>query len=138
MLFRYPKPGTPNPLVSVHTFSLASYRGNQDVEQSKHTLSWPNQLVKEDQIISDMFWVHDDALMLVEVDRSSKKGSVVLFTDDSDDGLPVRKLGADGEQGDEGWIDPVSRSDDLGLSLISCDAGTQRQILDRLELGRVS
>jgi len=53
-------------------------------------------------------WVADDALIVKEVDRAARIGSVVLFTNSESVGKVVRKLGKDGEEGDDGWIDHVS------------------------------
>jgi dipeptidyl aminopeptidase len=52
-------------------------------------------------------WVADDALIVKEVDRAARIGSVVLFTNSESVGKVVRKLGKDGEEGDDGWIDHV-------------------------------
>lgn len=50
----------------------------------------------------------DHALLVKEVDRAARTGSVVLFTNNQSEGKVVRKLGKDGEEGDDGWIDHVS------------------------------
>ena len=105
VLSRYPKPGTPNPLVSVHTFSLTSYLDSHLVDPSKQWLSWPDQLMEGDQIISEVAWVGPNTLLVKEVDRASKVGNVVLFQNGTSRGRVVRKLGKEGEQGDDGWID---------------------------------
>jgi hypothetical protein len=55
-------------------------------------------------------WVADDALIVKEVDRAARIGSVVLFTNSESVGKVVRKLGKDGEEGDNGWIDHVGYS----------------------------
>lgn len=52
-------------------------------------------------------WVADDALIVKEVDRAARVGSVVLFTGNESEGKVVRRLGKDGEEGDDGWIDHV-------------------------------
>lgn len=52
-------------------------------------------------------WVADDALLIKEIDRPARNGSVVLFTDNNSEGKVVRRLGLEGEEGDDGWIDHV-------------------------------
>lgn len=106
--FRYPKPGTPNPLVTVHTFSLKSYSSSHLLSEAKKTLSWPDELPEADRVIDAVSWVSDDGLLLKEVDRASRVGRVVLFQGGASEGIVVRKLGKDGEEGDDGWIDHVS------------------------------
>lgn len=52
-------------------------------------------------------WVADDALIVKEIDRPGRNGSVVLFADNASEGKVVRRLGKEGEEGDDGWIDHV-------------------------------
>lgn len=106
LIHRYPKPGTPNPLVSVHTFSLSSYAESESITRSKHELSWDGALPLEERIISEVAWVGEDTLLVKETDRAARRGSVIVF-EASDKGKVVRKLGSDGEEGDDGWIDAV-------------------------------
>ena len=96
-------------MVSVHTFSVANYVESQSIVLSKQLLTWPNQLNAEDQIISEVAWVGPSSLLVKEVDRASEVGNVILFTDGSGEGKVVRKMGKDGEQGDDGWIDAELR-----------------------------
>lgn len=105
---RYPKPGTPNPLISIHTFHLPTYRSTQSVSLAKQELSWPASIPEQDRIIMEVGWVGDDALLIKEIDRAARKGSVVVFTNNEAEGKVVRTLGRDGEEGDDGWIDHVS------------------------------
>lgn len=110
-VMRYPKPGTPLPLVEVHTFSLGNHLSNlardarAPVQTSKKVLHWPGELTPNNRIIVEVAWVGDDALIAKEIDRPARVGQVVLFENGSDEGKVVRKLGKDGEEGDDGWID---------------------------------
>ncbi|WWC91210.1 uncharacterized protein L201_006152 [Kwoniella dendrophila CBS 6074] len=94
---KYPKPGTPNPLVTIHTYSISS--------QSRHQLSWAGEMPLDNRIIIEVGWVADDALLVKEIDRAARKGNVVLFQDGKNQGDIVRTLGKNGEEGDDGWID---------------------------------
>jgi dipeptidyl aminopeptidase len=60
------------------------------------------------RLISEVGWVGDDALLVKEIDRAARRGSVVIFQDGESEGKIVRRLGQDGEEGDDGWIDHVS------------------------------
>lgn len=101
---RYPKPGTPNPLVTVHTYSLAT---QATVKQSVRTLTWPGAMPLADRIILEVGWVGDRDLLVKEVDRAARKGSVVIFANGQNEGKVTRILGKEGEEGDDGWIDHV-------------------------------
>lgn len=115
---KYPKPGYANPLVSVHVFDLGWYqqRRGEDVsvEDAMHTLQWEGRQYVNNSIVTEIAWVGDAQLLLKEVNRAADDGSVVLFDlsniggGRSVDGKVVRKLGKNGEQGDEGWIESVS------------------------------
>ncbi|WVR09063.1 hypothetical protein IAU60_006124 [Kwoniella sp. DSM 27419] len=94
---KYPKPGTPNPLVTVHTYSLA--------DQSVHQLSWEGEMPLGGRIITEVGWVADDALLVKEIDRAARVGNVILFQGGNAQGEIVRSLGENGEEGDQGWID---------------------------------
>lgn len=63
---------------------------------------------RESRVLMEVGWVADHALIVKEVDRAARVGSVVLFTNNQSEGKVVRKLGKDGEEGDDGWIDHVS------------------------------
>lgn len=113
---RYPKPGTPNPTVTVHTFSLSSLSTSTG---STERLTWPGEFPLPDRIITEVGWVADDALLVKEIDRAARDGNVVLFQfqfeNESGEGKSktmegkiVRRLGKDGEEGDDGWIDHAS------------------------------
>ncbi|WWD06758.1 hypothetical protein V865_004853 [Kwoniella europaea PYCC6329] len=94
---KYPKPGTPNPLATVHTYTLSS--------QSRHQLAWEGEMPLDNRIIIEVGWVADNGLLVKEIDRAARKGNVVLFQDGKTQGDIVRILGKEGEEGDDGWID---------------------------------
>ena len=108
---RYPKPGTPNPLVTVHTFSLADYQRTKTASSSVKELKWPGMLDPEIRIITEVNWVANDALLVKETDRAARVGHVVLFRGGENEGVVVRQLGKNGEEGDDGWIEHVSIED---------------------------
>lgn len=119
---RYPKPGYPNPLVKVLLFDLAEYRTrgsttDETIQEHVYELSWDGRHAGDNSIISEVAWVGNHTLIVKEVNRNADNGSVVLF-DLSDTvralapvhpkgvkGKVVRRLGRQGEEGDEGWID---------------------------------
>jgi dipeptidyl aminopeptidase len=94
-------------LVTVHTFSLQSHLAGAGISQSSKRLSWKDQMPLTKRVIMEVGWLGSEALLIKEVDRSAKKGSVVLFTDGDAEGRVVRVLGKDGEEGDNGWIEHV-------------------------------
>ncbi|KAJ3797465.1 dipeptidyl aminopeptidase [Lentinula aff. detonsa] len=115
---KYPKPGYNNPLVSVHVFDLGKYVGSDSVVISGFPaanatleLDWPGRHPISNSIIMEIAWVDDTQLLLKEVNRNADSGSVVFFDLNSSDdkarsrGTVVRKLGKEGEEGDDGWID---------------------------------
>ncbi|KIM34094.1 hypothetical protein M408DRAFT_325611 [Serendipita vermifera MAFF 305830] len=114
---RYPKPGYANPLVSVHVFDLNGYltavEDGSSSALSRHTweLSWEDQRPQTDSIIQEVAWVDDKSLIVKEINRSGNAGSVVLFNLDypTRRGSVVRRLGKNGEEGDDGWIEPSQR-----------------------------
>ncbi|KAI0065509.1 hypothetical protein BV25DRAFT_1798631 [Artomyces pyxidatus] len=126
---RYPKPGYHNPLVSVHVFDLKRYLAESalvsDFSAAEVTLEldWRDRKPKNDSIIMEIVWLGNDTLLLKEVNRNADDGSVVLFeitdsqTVGTDVGRVVRKLGAHGEEGDDGWIDAEHTVYPLPLSL---------------------
>ncbi|KAI0954671.1 hypothetical protein AcW1_006484 [Taiwanofungus camphoratus] len=113
---KYPKPGYNNPLVSVHVFQLDQYLagiegGANDSDAlvaASIELDWDGRQPINNSIISEVVWVANSSLIVREVNRAGDNGTVVLFNLDAasqDRGQVVRRLGKDGEQGDEGWID---------------------------------
>jgi hypothetical protein len=110
---RYPKPGTPNPLVTVHTYALAT---QATVKPVVRTLTWPGAMPLTDRIILEVGWVGDRDLLVKEVDRAARTGSVVIFANGRNEGKVTRVLGKEGEEGDDGWIDHVRSSFPEGAS----------------------
>ncbi|KAG9042892.1 hypothetical protein FS837_010276 [Tulasnella sp. UAMH 9824] len=118
---KYPKPGYPNPIVSLHLFELDKYQEmvadaapetdiHSAVANATLELTWDGRRSPTDSIITEVTWVSKQSLIIKEVNRSASDGSVVLFdlmstTYVGGRGRAVRKLGKDGEQGDDGWID---------------------------------
>lgn len=117
---KYPKPGYNNPTVSVHVFALQDYLdrlGDGDeqadaLEEATLELTWEGRIASNNSVISEVAWVGNSTLLVKEVNRAATNGSVILFNLDAgavNVGQVVRKLGQKGEQGDEGWIEQVSR-----------------------------
>jgi dipeptidyl aminopeptidase len=117
---KYPKPGYANPIVSVHVFDLAGYLGASGAvgfpaAEWTHELDWKGRHPAENSIVSEVVWVANGTLILKEVNRNADDGSVVLFelsVSGADvaaraKGHVVRKLGKNGEEGDDGWIESV-------------------------------
>jgi dipeptidyl aminopeptidase len=119
-VMKYPKPGYPNPLVSVHVFDLARFLADDSVvtptkpvDAVTLTLDWDGRQKPENSVIFEVAWIDSSTLIVKEVNRNADDGSVVLFDLDAQEsrsfGSVVRKLGKNGEEGDEGWIDSVRR-----------------------------
>ncbi|KAG8798318.1 hypothetical protein FRC17_007505, partial [Serendipita sp. 399] len=110
---KYPKPGYNNPLVTVHMFDLGGYSAKPTGVAKEHTsqLSWNDQRPQTDSVIQEVAWINDETLIIKEVNRSGDAGSVVLFdaSHPTHKGKVVRHLGKEGEEGDNGWIDPFQR-----------------------------
>ena len=121
VVIKYPKPGYNNPLVSVHVFDLEAYLSQSEsapasaAHEAVVDLRWFDSFPSNNSIINQVAWVDDSTLVLKEVTRAADHGNVVLFNlgTTSSGGIAtgevVRKLGIDGEEGDEGWIDAVSK-----------------------------
>lgn len=114
VVMKYPKPGYPNPLASVHVFDLSEYlaQGLTSAAESTVTLEWDGRHPSNDSIIQEVAWIGNTTLILKEVNRNADDGSVVLFELNTSNllrnrGKVVRKIGKRGEQGDDGWIDHV-------------------------------
>ena len=119
---KYPKPGYNNPLVSVHVFDLEAYLSQSEsatasvADEAVVDLRWSGSFPSNNSVINQVAWVDDSMLVLKEVTRAADHGNVVLFdlgtagSGGTATGEVVRKLGIDGEEGDEGWIDAVSKT----------------------------
>jgi dipeptidyl aminopeptidase len=105
LIARYPKPGTPNPLVTVRTFSLKDYA--RTGRAATKEISWSGQMPSDERIITEVQWVGDETLLVKETDRAARNGNVVIIGEGQSEGQVVRILGQGGEEGDEGWIDHV-------------------------------
>ena len=119
---KYPKPGYNNPLVSIHVFEVDRYQemkaaGDLEevaVDQANLELSWELRLPADNRIVQDVAWIGNSTLLVEELDRAAVNGSVVLFDLESgavNRGEVVRTLGQQGEEGDDGWIEPVSTTE---------------------------
>ncbi|KAF8634638.1 hypothetical protein AX15_000785 [Amanita polypyramis BW_CC] len=117
-MMKYPKPGYNNPLVLVHLFDLARYLADDTAvtkgfpaSNATLTLDWENRRDPENSIILEVAWVDNSTLIVKEVNRNADDGSVILFDLDAKGeesrsrGRVVRRLGKEGEESDEGWID---------------------------------
>ncbi|KAL0945664.1 hypothetical protein HGRIS_014816 [Hohenbuehelia grisea] len=111
---KYPKPGYDNPLVSAHVFDIQMYleasKASNDSLPATSTLDldWPGRLGSNESIIQEVAWTSNTTLIVKEVSRNADAGSAVLFDVNAENaakGTIVRKLGKDGEEGDDGWID---------------------------------
>ena len=121
VVIKYPKPGYHNPLVSVHVFDLEAYLSQPEsaltsvADQAVVDLRWSDNFPSNNSIINQVAWADNSTLVLKEVTRAADHGNVVLFDLSTASlggiatGEAVRKLGVDGEEGDEGWIDAVRK-----------------------------
>jgi dipeptidyl aminopeptidase B len=119
---KYPKPGYNNPIVSLKVFDVSVYREalespslSSPTSAATLELDWEGRYEETDSIIQEVKWVGNNTLMIKEVNRNSDQGNVVLFELGDRGkaatrrmGKVVRKLGKDGEEGDNGWIDHAS------------------------------
>lgn len=117
VVIKYPKPGFNNPIASVHVFDLAGYLEYPELLSpavSTAELQWTGRFPSDNSILSQVIWLDDSTLIVKEVNRAADSGSVVLFSfveqfeGETVSGVVVRRLGRDGEEADEGWIDAVS------------------------------
>ncbi|KAH9055740.1 dipeptidyl aminopeptidase [Lactarius vividus] len=117
LTMRYPKPGYPNPLVSVHVFDVERFLSERvfssepSPAEATLELEWTGRQPLNDSVITDVVWLSNGTLLVKEVNRNADTGSAALF-DVSDTtllaartGTVVRTFGKDGEEADEGWID---------------------------------
>lgn len=115
---KYPKPGYSNPLVSLHIFQVDKFmksstgrvRPADAVTAASLALDWDGRQSSDNSIISEVAWVGNATLLVREVNRAGNNGTVAVFDltrAGTGRGRVVRRLGKDGEQGDDGWIDAV-------------------------------
>jgi dipeptidyl aminopeptidase len=136
-VMKYPKPGYDNPLVSVHVFEVSRYVNVSQVtrpaplpEKYTSTLTWPGAQEPADQVIQEVTWVGSHSLIVKEVNRAATNGSVVLFDLSASSfasrskGAVVRRLGVDGPEADEGWIDASQTVFPLPAALLPSGAGS--------------
>ncbi|KAF9814328.1 hypothetical protein IEO21_05171 [Rhodonia placenta] len=113
---KYPKPGYSNPLVSLHIFQVDKFmksstgrvRPADAVTAASLALDWDGRQSSDNSIISEVAWVGNATLLVREVNRAGNNGTVAVFDltrAGTGRGRVVRRLGKDGEQGDDGWID---------------------------------
>lgn len=120
VVMKYPKPGYPNPIVTVHVFELQEYldsRGTDyefagiPISEATLALDWQGRLPPDESILFEVSWFGNETLIVKEADRSASVGSVVLFdfsvSGGEAQGSVVRRLGEGGESDDGGWIDSV-------------------------------
>jgi dipeptidyl aminopeptidase B len=153
VVMKYPKPGTPNPVVSVRVVDVGGYIDDEEwmatmeeelpgvnaTAENVVELTWQGRHAANESIVQEVAWVDEDRLLVKEVNRNADDGHVVLFelpegavaaavasaplssslasaamgTTTAGElaqiaGQVVRRLGKDGEEGDEGWIEAVS------------------------------
>ncbi|KAF5341108.1 hypothetical protein D9611_005871 [Ephemerocybe angulata] len=140
VVMKYPKPGYPNPLVSVHVFDLERYLDEHDIDDDEVatsefpavnqtlTLDWEGRHPVTDSVIFEVAWVGNSSLIVKELNRNGNDGSVVSFDLEASTarkrttGRVVRKLGKDGEHGDDGWVEneqtiyPLLNTESLSLA----------------------
>ncbi|KAL0960550.1 hypothetical protein HGRIS_005588 [Hohenbuehelia grisea] len=113
-VMKFPKPGYANPLASMHVFDVQGHingSGKGSSGSSPIELDWSGRHSANNSLIHGAAWVANSTLVVKEVNRGADAGNVVVFDFDAEgdaskaQGVVVRKLGKDGEEGDNGWID---------------------------------
>lgn len=123
VVMRYPKPGYPNPLVSVKVFSLAAYRNilsarpdtpsSTAAREATYSLHFDKSFPDDDVIIAEVVWVSEDEVLVRTTNRASNIERITVFRIPSDaasaqiTGLTVRETNLTRE---EGWFEAVSRT----------------------------
>ncbi|EIW75144.1 dipeptidyl aminopeptidase [Coniophora puteana RWD-64-598 SS2] len=113
VVMKYPKPGYANPIASVSVFDLSAYTADglhpDEADRATYELDWEGRIDRNNSVITEVAWVGNGSLILKEITRAADDGNVVYFdlaySNDVTVGKVVRKLGKDGEEGDDGWID---------------------------------
>jgi dipeptidyl aminopeptidase len=118
----------------VHVFDLEAYLSQPEsaltsvADQAVVDLRWSDNFPSNNSIINQVAWADNSTLVLKEVTRAADHGNVVLFDLSTASlggiatGEAVRKLGVDGEEGDEGWIDAGQNIYPVPASLRSGDS----------------
>lgn len=115
---RYPTAGHNNPIVDARVLNLRPLGSHPSYASSfVDDLDWGGRFEKEDSVLFNVAWVGNTTLLLKESNRNSDSGNVVTFDLNLGTfrGDVVRKLGKNGEENDDGWIDSVSCSNPLAL-----------------------
>ena len=109
---RYPTAGHNNPIVTARILDLRFLGSNPSASSSVADLDWGGRFEQGDSVVFNVAWVGDTSLLLKESNRNSDNGNVVLFDLNRGTfrGSVVRKLGKNGEENDDGWIDSVGHS----------------------------
>ncbi|KAL1706994.1 dipeptidyl peptidase IV N-terminal region-domain-containing protein [Schizophyllum commune] len=136
----YPKPGYSNPIVGAYVFDIANHVYAEEMPESVvlgetlHLLQWSPSLPADDQIITEVAWVGIQSLIVKEVNRNADNGHVVFvdFSEGAPEGIVVRTLGKDGEEGDDGWIEQAQTVFPLPKDVLSTAAfqGSKNAYLD--------
>lgn len=138
VVIKYPKPGYNNPLVSVHVFHLETYLSQSEsapastADEAIIDFRWSDSFPSNNSVVCEVAWVDNSTLILKEVTRAADHGNVVLFDLGTTSpggimtGEVVRKLGIDGEEGANGWIEAVSNPSADGMPWDSCNPHIDR------------
>ncbi|KAG9292736.1 hypothetical protein G9A89_008324 [Geosiphon pyriformis] len=98
VVMKYPKPGYPNPLVSLHIYDLHSPMTIQS-----EAIPFKNDFDVDDRIITQVVWVGQDRILIREMNRVQDIQRTVLVNVLSRKGTTVREENA--EQEDGGWFE---------------------------------
>ncbi|KAH7910473.1 dipeptidyl aminopeptidase [Hygrophoropsis aurantiaca] len=136
-VIKYPKPGYNNPLASIHIFDVSRYlSGGHSPGDTTYELNWEGRFPVDNSVIAEVAWVANETLIVKEVNRAADSGSVILFNGNGGrtaTGVVVRKLGKDGEEGDEGWIDSHQSIYPIPESLLSGSSSAYLDIVPSKE-----
>jgi dipeptidyl aminopeptidase len=128
---RYPKPGYPNPIVTLSVFDLDRYQSTPSrptspseptedsttvdprVQSATYDLAFDNEFDDDDRIVVEVVWLGDDDLLVKQTNRISNKLRVAHFdlrnsvtsSDTRLVGNVVREVDYDALDG--GWYEPV-------------------------------